>query len=150
MNHAVALLIRHVDPALLQGEVNALRLTLHPQGLAPKILNLVEWRDHILRRLRHDIDLSADPRLTALHDELLAYPLPKSRRAAKSEQPNPAIAIPMMMSTSKGRLSFLSATTVFGTAVDVTLSEIVIETFLPSDQFTANVLRDFSATYLAD
>lgn len=64
-------------------------------------------------------------------------------------QPIPVIAIPMMLSTPEGPLSFLSATTVFGRAVDVTLSEIVIETFLPSDQFTATVLRDFSTTYSA-
>jgi transcriptional regulator with XRE-family HTH domain len=140
MNKAVPLLTQGVDPSLMTGEINALRLTLHPQGLAPRIVNLPAWRDHVLRRLEHDIDVSADHNLVDLLEELKSYP--SGRRAS----PRPAdhasdIAVPLVLDHPRGRLSFLSATTIFGTAVNITLAEIVIETFLPADERTAVILR---------
>lgn len=140
MNRAVHLLTEGVDPSLLQGEVNALRLTLHPQGLAPRIVNLSAWRDHVLCRLEQDIDLSADHGLIDLLDELKSFPA--GRRAPhRSADQIPDIAVPLILDHPRGRLSFLSATTVFGTAVNITLAEIVIETFLPADEQTAAILR---------
>ena len=145
-NKAVAVLTEGAAPSLLSGEVNALRLSLHPEGLAPRIINFREWRAHILTRLAHDIDLSADPRLIALLDELTAYPTPpgaapKSRAAAAA----PAIAVPLAIQSREGPLAFLSATTLFGTAVDVTLADIVIESFFPADPQTAAAMVRLTA-----
>jgi transcriptional regulator with XRE-family HTH domain len=138
MNAGVGRLIQGVDPSLLEGEINALRLTLHPQGLAPRIVNFHIWRDHILGRLAHDIERSADPRLVTLLAELRAYPAPYRSRPASAAPAE--IAVPLILETEEGRLSFLSTTTVFGTAVDVTLADLVIETFLPADDQTAEIL----------
>ena len=140
MNRAVPLLTEGVEPSLLTGDVNALRLTLHPRGLAPRIVNLSAWRDHVLRRLEQDIDLSADHRLNVLLDELKSYPAGR-RTAHRPADQGPDIAVPLVLKHPMGRLSFLSATTVFGTAVNITLAEIVIETFLPADEQTAAILR---------
>lgn len=138
MNAGVGRLIQGVDPALLQGDINALRLTLHPKGLAPRIVNFHAWRDHILGRLARDLERSADPRLAPLLGELRAYPAPYRSHPA-SALPE-GIAVPLVLETGEGRLSFLSTTTVFGTAVDVTLADLVIETFLPADEATAEIL----------
>ncbi|MDZ4312809.1 MAG: helix-turn-helix transcriptional regulator [Cypionkella sp.] len=135
-NRAVSVLTQGAPPALLSGEVNALRLSLHPDGLAPRILNFREWRSHILARLAHDIDLSADPRLIALLDELKAYPTPPNATTMRKVTAN-AIAVPLILQSREGPLTFLSTTTLFGTAVDVTLADIVIESFFPADTQTA-------------
>jgi transcriptional regulator with XRE-family HTH domain len=140
-NGAVGQLLAGAGAALLQPPVNVLRLSLHPGGLAPRIGNYREWRAHILARLDRQIWVSADPMLAALRDELAAYPVPPGSapwRPGASKAP--AIAIPLLLDTAFGRLSFLSATTVFGTALDVSLAELAIETFLPADQRTADIL----------
>lgn len=141
-NKAVGVLTEGVAEHLLQGEVNALRLSLHPEGLAPRIQNFRQWRSHILARLARDADNSADPRLAALLDELKSYPVPA--RAVSSGggtvTDNP-VAIPLRIDSREGPLEFLSATTVFGTAVDITLSEVVIETFFPANEETAAAMR---------
>ena len=139
-NRAVPFLTEGVDPSLLKGEVNALRLTLHPHGLAPRIVNLSAWRDHVLRRLEQDIDLSADHGLNGLLDELKSYPTGRSSTYRPADRA-PEIAVPLVLDHARGRLSFLSATTVFGTAMNITLAEIAIETFLPADEQTAAILR---------
>lgn len=150
-NRAVQVLLEGVAPALLSGEVNVLRLALHPNGLAPRIPNLTEWRSHSLARLRHEIEISADPKLVALREELEALPAPPvPRRGSPSGQPSDAdgagtardwpIALPFQITGPFGTLSFLSTTTVFGTAVDTTLSDITIEAFLPADRWTAETM----------
>lgn len=136
-NAAVVALIGGVAPELIEPPVNVLRLSLHPGGLAPRIANLSEWKRHVLDRLRHQIAESADPVLEQLHEELRAYPAPASSGPASGEA---AIAVPMLFDTPAGRLSFLSTTTVFGTPVEVTLSELAIETFFPADAETAKKL----------
>jgi len=140
-NAAIHALLVGVAPRLLKAPVNVLRLSLDPEGLAPRILNLREWRDHILARLAHEIDRSADPKLAALRDELAAIPLASSLAANPSGlAADNRVAIPLRMQGPDGPLSFLSTTTVFGTAVDVTLSEIAIEAFFPADAETAHVM----------
>ena len=139
-NRSVAPLLAGAAPALLQPPVNVLRLSLHPDGLAPRILNLAEWRTHLLGRLRQQAARSADPVLANLLQELLAYP------AAHAGAPDPeddemSVAVPLRIMSDAGRLSFLSTTTVFGTPMDVTLSELAIEAFLPADAGTADALR---------
>ncbi|MFC0284397.1 helix-turn-helix domain-containing protein [Camelimonas abortus] len=137
-NAAVPPLLAGVAPALLAAPVNVLRLSLHPEGLAPRILNYHEWRDHILHRLRRQIDQSADAGLAALHDELQAYPAPVSSRPRRHA---PGIVAPLQLAVDGTALSFISVTTVFGAPLDVTLSELAMETFFPVDETTSNYLQ---------
>jgi len=141
-NRAVAPLLAGVSPALLAPPVNVLRLSLHPDGLAPRIVNLAQWRAHLLERLAQQVAASADPALAALRDELRALPAPRT-----SAVRHPSIAgdgagvfVPMQLATDAGVLSFLSTTTVFGTPVDVTLAELALECFFPADDATAAAL----------
>ncbi|WP_349620142.1 helix-turn-helix domain-containing protein [Azospirillum argentinense] len=146
-NRAIAPLLAGVAPDLLQPPVNVLRLSLHPSGLAPRIENLAQWRAHILHRLTRQIDVSADPVLTALLDELKGYPAsdgPAFNASNSRSEPLPShdgVVVPLRLRTEAGTLSFFSTTTVFGTAVDVTLSELAIEAFFPTDSATADVMR---------
>jgi len=140
-NAALALLVGDASPALLAAPVNALRLSLHPEGVAPRIVNWHAWRAHSLMRLQRQIEASADPTLVALHDELAAYPAPQHALAAAAEPAQHLIAVPLRIRTTLGELSFYSTTTVFGTPVDITLSELAIEAFFPADTQTAQTLR---------
>jgi transcriptional regulator with XRE-family HTH domain len=141
-NAAFAPLVGDASPALLAAPVNALRLSLHPEGVAPRIVNWHAWRAHLLARLQRQIEASADPALIALHDELAAYPAPPHAAAASAEPARQhLIAVPLRIRTTLGELSFYSTTTVFGTPVDITLSELAIEAFFPADAQTAQALR---------
>ncbi|WP_034850408.1 helix-turn-helix domain-containing protein [Inquilinus limosus] len=142
-NAAVAPLMAGAAAALLQPPVNVLRLSLHPDGLAPRIANLPEWRSHLLERLRRQVEVTADPVLVELLAELQAYPAPARGVAALAppEEAHPDIVVPLRLATESGILSFLSTTTVFGTPVDVTLSELAVEAFFPADAATAEALR---------
>jgi transcriptional regulator with XRE-family HTH domain len=142
-NNAVAPLLASVDPALLAPPVNVLKLSLHPAGLASRIANFTEWRGHLHARLRRDIDISADPFLVALLDELRGYPRPGSGEtgAAVGEHHLAGVVVPFRLETEAGLLSFFSTTTIFGTPLDVTLSELAIESFFPADAATAERLR---------
>jgi transcriptional regulator with XRE-family HTH domain len=139
-NSAIAPLLAGVSPPLLQPPVNALRLGLHPDGLAPRIANFPEWREHLLSRLRRQIESSADAKLAGLLQELASYPRrggdPPSERQRQAE-----IAVPLRLSTEMGVLSFLSTTMVFGAPLDVTLSELAIEIFLPADSDSEKAMR---------
>lgn len=140
-NDAVMTMMAGVAPHLLEGEVNALRVSLHPDGLAPRILNLHEWRSHVLTRLAHDVDRSADPNLAALYDELRAYPVPPQQAPLPRDRLQEGrVAVPLRLRSEGGILSFLSTTTVFGTAVDITLAEVTIEAFFPADEETARAM----------
>jgi transcriptional regulator with XRE-family HTH domain len=128
------------DPALLQPPVNVLRLSLHPNGSAPNIVNLPEWRAHVLSRLARDVELTADSTLADLLAEIRAYPGGTAHHVV--DPANAPVVVPLKMRGPNGIvLSFLSTTTVFGTAVEVTLSELVLEAFYPADEITANLLR---------
>jgi len=142
-NRAVAPLLAGAAPALLEPPVNVLRLSLHPDGLAPRIANLAEWRAHLLTRLRQQIDVTADGELIKLLDELSSYPAPsgaKAPRATVSEE-YAGVVVPLRFVTDAGTLSLFSTTTIFGTPVDITLSELAIESFFPADAATAELLR---------
>jgi transcriptional regulator with XRE-family HTH domain len=145
-NRALAPLIADAQPALLAAPVNALRLSLHPDGIAPSIVNWHSWRAHLLARLQRQIEVCGDPVLAALHDELTAYPPPcGAGHAAPDEGADlNQIAVPLRLNTKLGVLSFYSTTTVFGTPVDITLSELAIEAFFPADAQTADALREFA------
>lgn len=138
-NAAVAPLLAGAAPSLLAPPVNVLRLSLHPEGLAPRIENLGEWRGHLLDRLRQQLAASADPVLAGLLDELETYPGRAS--AARPRDDLAGVAVPLRLRDGEGRvLSFLSTTTVFGTPVDVTLSELALECFFPADEITRGAL----------
>ena len=155
-NNAVSSLLTGVsDPSLLQAPVNVLRLTLHPGGLAPHIANLPQWRSHILERLRRQVEASTDPALTALLCELtglggrgIPYDTPRDRFSLRPKGPtevsgavaDDAIAVPLKLNTRAGTLSLISTTTVFGTATEIILSELVIESFYPADEASAERL----------
>ncbi|UKJ76664.1 helix-turn-helix domain-containing protein [Azospirillum brasilense] len=143
-NRAVAPLLTGAAPDLLQPPVNVLRLSLHPSGLAPRIENFAQWRAHILHRLIRQIDVSADPVLAALFGELKGYPVPDGQAPHSRSEPlssHDGVVVPLRLRTESGTLSFFSTTTVFGTAVDVTLSELAIEAFFPADLATAEIMR---------
>lgn len=141
-NRAVAPLLAGAAPSLLQPPVNVLRLSLHPDGLAPRIANLPEWRAHLLARLRRQVDLTADPVLAELLAELRSYPQPPAMGRGVDPNLAPAtVAVPFRLVTAHGVLAFLSTTTMFGTPVEITLAELVVESFFPADAATAEVMR---------
>lgn len=137
-NGAIAILTEQVAPALLEPPVNVLRIALHPDGLAPQIVNHGEWRDHILTRLDGQIEASADAALIALRDELAGYAVQTNDNARDHAN---SIAVPLVLDTVAGRISFVSTVTIFGTPVDITLSELAIEAFFPADAESAALLQ---------
>ena len=145
-NSAVLPLLAGVDPSLLQAPVNVLRLSLHPAGLASRIANLREWRRHLLARLGRQIEVSGDPVLVELRRELGNYPVAAGTDTGQQEADAElaSVAVPFQLVTEAGILSFISTTTVFGTPVDITLSELALETFFPADAATGKVLRDLA------
>jgi transcriptional regulator with XRE-family HTH domain len=137
-------LLAGADASLLQAPVNVLRLSLHPKGLAPKIANLAQWRAHLFERLRQQIEVTDDPVLVQLLEELRGYPVPENAQDLHMEGEHLGVAMPFRFRLPSGVLNFISTTTVFGTPVDVTLQELALETFFPADEATANVLRELS------
>ena len=140
-NRMVMPLLAGVPPRLLAPPVNILRLAFHPEALAARTVNVAEWCGHLLERLRRQCETTADPGLIKLYGELKAYPLP----ARSVPLPPDNVAIPFKLRFGGDVLSFLSATMIFGTPVDVTLSELALETFFPADEFTADRLRTMAA-----
>jgi transcriptional regulator with XRE-family HTH domain len=134
-NGVVPLLTAGAAAELLDPPVNVLRLSLHPEGMARRILNLAEWRAHLLDRLNREIESTAAPGLITLRDELAGYPSPPAVRADTR-----AILVPLRLRVSDSVLSLFTTTTVFGTPRDVTLSELAIESFYPADAPTAEFL----------
>jgi transcriptional regulator with XRE-family HTH domain len=141
-NAAVTRLMAGADPSLLTPPVNVLRLSLHPKGIAPRIANYHEWRAHLIVRLRRQVDVTADPVLTALLAELAAFPAPPGAKPARPlRNGDQSVVVPLQLATDVGVLSLLSTTTVFGTPLDITLSELALESFFPADAATAEALR---------
>lgn len=137
-NGAVEILARLAAPELFVPPVNVLRIALHPDGLAPHIVNRGEWRAHLLERLDHQIDASADAGLIALREELAGYPAVAD--AHDGSEAN-GIAVPLILETPMGQIRFVSTVTIFGTPVDITLSELAIEAFFPADAESAALLQ---------
>lgn len=131
-NDAVATLVDGCAAHLLEPPVNVLRLSLHPEGMAPRIRNLGQWRAHLLERLRHQVGVTGDENLAELHRELSEYPGDSSPRTP----PPGALVVPLELESEGRVLSFISTTTVFGTPLDVTVAELAIEAFYPADDVT--------------
>jgi transcriptional regulator with XRE-family HTH domain len=139
-NASVALFLERVSPELLAPPANVLRVSLHPGGMAPHILNLGEWRAHLLGRLRRQIALTADPTLAELYDELRSYPC--DQPAPEREVPGPGeVVVPLRIRRGDRELSLLSIMASFGTPLDVTVAELAIESFFPADAETRDILR---------
>jgi transcriptional regulator with XRE-family HTH domain len=136
-NAAIPELFEGIAPKLLEPPVNVVRLMLHPQGMAPRIRNLGVWRAHYLHALTRQLRLSIDPVLERLLREVQDYPA----SPAEPEDAAHHIAVPLVVDTRLGQLSFLSATTVFGEPLDVTLEEIALEQLYPSDAATESAVR---------
>ena len=136
-NRSLEPLLDGVAPHLLAFPVNVLRLTLHPEGLAPRIANLAEWRAHLLERLARDARGSGDAALAALHAELAAYAAPNATSALTASE----VAVPLRIRHGGEELRFISTRTVFGSPVDVALAELSIEAFFPLDDSTRDYMR---------
>lgn len=141
-NKTVPLMLEAVDAELLAPPVNVLRLSLHPKGLARKIVNFYEWREHLLARLKKQVDDTADQTLEKLLEVLSAYPLENKRKIKSADA---GIVVPLQLESKFGTLSLISTTTVFGTPLDVTVSEIALETFFPADEPTRKIFSQIQA-----
>jgi transcriptional regulator with XRE-family HTH domain len=140
-NRMVAPLLTGVAQHLLGHPLNILRLAFHPEALAPRTVNLGEWSGHLLERLHRQCEATADPELIRLYRELKGYPIP----ARAAPLPGDNVAIAFKLRHEGEVLSFFSTTMVFGTPVDITLSELALETFFPADERTADRLRQMAA-----
>jgi transcriptional regulator with XRE-family HTH domain len=140
-NASVGFFTDQVPSHLLVPPINVLRASLHPEGMARRILNLAEWRAHILHRLRRQVELTADDHLAALHDELRGYPGGETGHAVEPG----AVVTPLRVRHGDGELAFFSIVASFGTPIDITVDELAIESFYPADAATAAALRDLAA-----
>lgn len=139
-NSAVAALAQGCAPELLRPPVNVLRLSLHPDGMAPRILNLPQWRAHLLGQVRRRAEHTGDERLVELCEELRAYP-----GGVDAELPAGNVVLPLLLAHPAGDLSLLSIAAVVETAADVTVQELSVESFYPADDVTADRLRSLAA-----
>ncbi|WP_353945770.1 helix-turn-helix transcriptional regulator [Streptomyces sp. HUAS MG91] len=141
-NRGVALLLESLPAHLLAaGPMNAMRLTLHPEGLAPRIRNLRAWRGHLLAQMERQIALARSPALRALHDEVAAYPVPERDDDPEPGDDVPYFALPMVIEHDGHVLSFVSSISTFNTPMDVTVAELAVETLLPADPATVKYLQ---------
>ena len=141
-NKATAPLSECVALHLRKPPVNVLRNSLHPEGLAPRIRNLRQWRAHLLSRLQRQIDLAPDPTLVSLLEELEGYRVPED--APVAPEPGASPLVPMQLDIGVGTLSLISTTLVFGTPLDITLSELALEAFFPADPESATLLQQLA------
>jgi len=139
-NAGIRLLTEGVADDLLAPPVNVIRASLHPEGLAPRIRNLGEWRAHLFTRLQDQVERTGDPRLAALLEEVRGYP----RRLGSDAPPHTynGIAVPLRIASSAGDLNLITTVATFGTALDVTVADLSIESFYPADAPTRQRLLD--------
>lgn len=144
-NRMVQPLLEGVDPSLLQAPVNLLRVSLHTQGLAPRIVNLNQWRDHLFARLQQQLHNTFDASLQALLTELQSYPGQPDEQAHHLAGEHLGVLMPFLIQSPWGVLNLISTTTVFGSPTDITLQELALETFFPGDEATAQTLHALAA-----
>jgi len=140
-NSALPQLYEGCSPDLMRPLVNAVRLTLHPAGMGPKIVNYSAWRAHVLSVLRQQIDARGDPVIHGLFAEASAYPTPPDCEPVENFGAAERLATPFRVATRFGVMSFLGTVTVFGTPNDVTLSELALEMLFPADDRTAEIAK---------
>jgi transcriptional regulator with XRE-family HTH domain len=137
-NRAFSVFFEGCAPHLLEPPIDLLRVMLHPEGIAPRIDNLAQWGRHVIDNLRLLAVQSPDRRLDALVQELAGY-VPEVP-ADQADQTYLGFAVPMRLRVSEGELRLMTALTSFATAVDVTVAESVLESFLPADAESAEIL----------
>ncbi|MEU1400800.1 helix-turn-helix transcriptional regulator [Streptomyces sp. NPDC005728] len=140
-NRGIAMLLEGVPERLMTPVQNAMRLTLHPEGLAPRIRNLREWRGHLLAQMERQLALHRSEPLRTLYEEVSAYPVPEDAPGGEPAEPVPYFALPLRIEHGGRVLSFVSSISTFNTPMDVTVAELAIETFLPADPATAKYLH---------
>ncbi|MGW4436135.1 helix-turn-helix domain-containing protein [Streptomyces sp. NPDC004596] len=140
-NRGIAMLLEGVADELMTPAPNAMRLTLHPGGLAPRIRNLREWRGHLLAQMERQIALDRSDQLRALYEEVAGYPVPEDAPGEEPAGPVAYFALPLRIEHQGRILSFVSSISTFNTPMDVTVAELAIETFLPADPATAKYLH---------
>ncbi|CAL9365872.1 hypothetical protein SUDANB6_00760 [Streptomyces sp. enrichment culture] len=140
-NRGVTMLVEGLPEHLLRPPLNAMRLTLHPEGLAPRIRNLREWRGHLLAQMERQIALHRFEPLRALYEEVAAYPVPEDAPGGEPAGPVPYFALPMQVEHGGRTLSFISSISTFNTPMDVTVAELAVETLLPADPATVKYLQ---------
>jgi transcriptional regulator with XRE-family HTH domain len=143
-NDALTALLEGVAEDLLEPPANAMRIALHPRGMAPRVVNFAEWSAHLLARLRREATITGDAGLESLYEELAAYPgvelAPPHGELTEAE-----IVLPLRLRDAEGELAFFSTISTFGTTVDITLAELSIEAFYPANAHTAmRMLRDIA------
>ena len=143
LNRGVAVLARLVAPRLLEPPINVMRVSLHPDGLAPHVVNFDQWREHLLARLRRQIGVSLDDALAGLYEEVSSYPGVKDAPASTGNEAADVL-LPMRLRVGDRELEFFSTMTVFGTAADITVAELAIESFFPADPETRKALEDLA------
>lgn len=144
-NGATQMMLADVSAELLQPPVNVLRVSLHPAGMASRIANLPQWREHLLERLDHQAEVTADPALHALAAELRTLPMPDAARrrgVVGVAADGGSLFVPLQLQLEDRMLTFFSTTTLFGTPLDVTLAELALESFFPADDATARWLSE--------
>ncbi len=139
-NDAAMVLVKGVDPDLLEPRCNVLRTSLHPRGLAPHIRNIAQWSSHIVDNVRRQIAITGDDELRGLERELMGYADDMGLAIPAFTESSRSIATPMRLRTESGELALMSMVATFGTALDITLAELTLETFLPADAATAAAL----------
>jgi transcriptional regulator with XRE-family HTH domain len=143
-NRGLGLLTAGVAPHLLEPPANSMRIALHPEGMAPRILNWREWRHHVLQRIERQARLTGEPAMVELGEELAAYPAPGGDDRSGAGQDHD-VFMPLLLRGPGGEeLNFFSTVATFGTAVDVTVAELSIESFFPVDDVTAAACRAFA------
>ena len=138
-NGPAALLTAGVDPELLAPPFNVIRISLHPCGLAPKVVNFAEYASHLIGRLRRQVAQSGDRDLQALLHEVIAYP--HVMRSLTEVSQEPGMILPLVVEIGGSRLSLVSTIATFGTPLDITTAELAIEAFFPADEATERVFR---------
>jgi transcriptional regulator with XRE-family HTH domain len=139
-NSAVTLFLEDVSADLRTPPVNVMRLSLHPRGAASRIINLAQWRAHLLGRLRREIAQTADAELVQLYTEVRGYQ--PHLESSHLETPDAGeVVVPLRFRADDQELVFFSVVAAFGTPLDITVEELALELFFPADASTAGALR---------
>ncbi|MGW1886844.1 helix-turn-helix domain-containing protein [Streptomyces sp. NPDC001970] len=147
-NRGIAMLLEDLPEHLLTPPLNAMRITLHPEGLAPRIRNLREWRGHLLTQMERQMALARSDSLRRLYEEVAGYPVREPGEDTAEREgdaaPYPYFALPLRIEHHGVVLSFLSSISTFNTPLDITVAELAIETFLPADPATVKYLQSLT------